>query len=127
VLAATDPSNRRVFSIDNGIAFNEWLYNFFLPNWDSIRVPALPRDSLERLRAVGEHELQALLVVAEFHRGANGVLRETPPSAAFDPDDGSRIRDGVLQLGLEPDEIESVQERLQDLIARVDAEEIPLF
>ena len=126
-LIAKDESSPRVFSVDNGIAFGEWIYNFFLPNYDVIRVPALPRDSIERLRKMGEEELEALLVVAEFRTSADGVVRERAASAAFDVESGSRIRDGVLQLGLEPSEIDGVRDRLRDLIAEVDAGEIPLF
>jgi len=127
LLAATDESNRRVFSVDNGIAFNEWFYNFFLPNWDSIKVPALPRDSIERLRAVQEDDLRALAVVAEFRAGPDGVLREKQASTAFDAERGLRVKDGVLQLGLEPHEIDGVRERIRDLLAEVDAGEIPVF
>ena len=126
-LIAKDPSNPRIFAVDNGIAFGEWFYNFFIPHHDVIRVPALPRDSIERLRKVGEKELQALLVVAEFRSAADGILRETQASAAFDMEEGARIRDGVLQLGLEPGEIDALSERVRDLIAEVDAGEIPVF
>jgi hypothetical protein len=127
LVAATDQSNRRVFSVDNGIAFDEWVYNPFRRNWDSIRVPALPRESVERLRAVEEEELRALLVVAELRVGPDGVLREKAASAAFDAERGVRIRDGVLQLGLEPGEIDGVRKRIEDLIAAVDAGKIPVF
>ena len=49
-LMPTDPSNPRVFSIDNGIAFGGVLYNFFTWHFDEIRTGGLPRQSIDRLR-----------------------------------------------------------------------------
>lgn len=38
-----------VFPVDNGEAFGHVPYNFFVQNWDVILVPALRRESLDRL------------------------------------------------------------------------------
>jgi hypothetical protein len=127
LLVSTDASNPRVFSIDNGITFGVRLYNFFLPQWDVLFVPALPRDSIERLRSVGAEEIRALAAVAEFRRDAGGVLRETRISQVFGAEQGARIQDGVLQLGLEPAEIDGVRDRLAALLADVERGEIDVF
>ena len=127
VLVSTHPSHRRVFSIDNGVSFGESIYNVFRSHWNEIRVPALANQAIDRLRGVGEDELRALAVVAEFRTDEGGVLREVPASTPFDVDQGVRTEDGVLQLGLVPGEIEGVRNRLHALLARVDAGEIPVF
>lgn len=127
VLAAKDQANRRIFSVDNGISFDGRVYNFLESQWQGIQVPALPRDSIERLRKVTRERAQELATVAQFRRDPEGMLRPEPPEPPIDPSRGSRYRDGVLQLGLTNDEIEGVWKRLQDLLRRVDEQSIPLF
>jgi hypothetical protein len=127
VLTSTDASNRRVFSVDNGISFDPLLYNPFENQWKDIRVPALPRESVERLRAVTPSKARELSVVAQFRTDREGILRPVRPGPALDPERGSRFRDGVLQLGLTDGEIEHVWERVQELLREVDERKIPLF
>jgi len=131
VLVSTEPGNPRVFSVDNGIAFDARLYNYFsdlLVNpWQRILVPALPRDSIERLRAVTPERAAQLAVVAQMQVDGAGLLHEAPPTAPIDPTRGSRWRDGVFQLGLTRSEIDHVLGRVHALLARVDRGEIPLF
>jgi hypothetical protein len=127
VLCSKDESNRRVFTVDNGISFDELLYNYFVNHWDRIRVPALPRESIERLRAVTPEHVQALSVVVQLEADSEGVLRLVPPGPPIDPKRGARFRDGVLQLGLTEAEIQHVQERLRSLLEQVDEKRIPLF
>jgi hypothetical protein len=127
ILASTDPSNRRVFSVDNGISFGEPIFNVFVPGWKELRVPALPRSAVARLRRLERDDADALAVVAEFHLGEDGVLREARPRAPLDPDRGSRFRDGVLQLGLTQHETEALWRRVESLLAVVREERIPVF
>ena len=49
-LVSKDEKRRQAFSIDNGISFGTWPHYFFGQNWDVIVVPALRKDSIERLR-----------------------------------------------------------------------------
>ena len=49
-LVSKDDARRQIFAIDNGSTFNPWGYNYFVPNWDVIRVAAVRRDTVERLR-----------------------------------------------------------------------------
>jgi len=127
VLTSKDPSNRRVFSVDNGISFDPKLYNVFYDGWKDIRVPALPRSSIDRLRRITREHAGALGVVAQFRTDRAGMLRPVRPGAPIDPRRGSRFQDGVLQLGLTEDEIDHVWARAQKLLAEVDAGGIPLF
>jgi len=127
ILVSSDPEHYRAFSVDNGIAFGSLMYNFFRGHWNVIRVPALPRTSIARLRAVDRAVLDALGVVAELHMDGEGIYRVVPDRAPLDRDLGVRLQPGHLQVGLTREEIEGVRERLRVLLARIDAGEIPLF
>jgi hypothetical protein len=127
VLTSKDRANRRVFSVDNGISFDPLLYNYFVNGWQDIRVPALPRASIDRLRRVTPERAHELAVVAQFKADKKGILRPVPPGPPIDPKRGVRFRDGVLQLGLTDDEIEHVWKRVEQLLADVDTGRIPLF
>lgn len=120
-------SERRIFSIDNGVAFGARMKNFFVPNWNEIRVPALRRETVERLRRIGPAELEALGVVAEMKADRAGVLRVVPATGNRDPKHGARVADGWIQLGLERGEIDALRRRLERLLDDVDAGRIELL
>jgi len=127
-LVSKDPGRRQVFAIDNGVAFGGIFYNWFVANWNSIRVPALRRESIERLRNLSEQDFQdALGVVAQLERDEGGVYRIAERGPNLDDDEGVRREGGILQLGLTEDEIEDVWERARELIEDVDDGEIPVF
>ncbi len=119
--------DRRIFSIDNGVAFDARVKNWFVPNWHKIRVPRLRKETVARLRAVGPEQLAALGVVAELRADAEGVMRPVPHAANARPNKGSRARPGWLQLGLDDDEIEHVAKRLAQLLAKTDTGEIATY
>jgi hypothetical protein len=127
VLTSEDESNRRVFSVDNGITFDPAVFNFFMNHWDAIRVPALSRRSIERLRAIPDERWDSLAVVAQFRVDGEGMLRAVRPSAPLAPERGVAFRDGTLQLGLTRSEIQQVRERWRSLLRDVDAGKIRLF
>lgn len=127
VLASKDAANRRVFSVDNGISFDPLVYNLFYNQWKEIRVPALPRASVERLRQLTPERARELGVVAQFRTDAEGMLRPAKPGPPIDPRRGARFRNGVLQLGLTDYEIQHLWERVQTLLRDVDAGKIALF
>ena len=52
ILVSKTPEDRRVFAIDNGIAFNATVKNWFVPNWNVLRIPAVPHLEIERLRRI---------------------------------------------------------------------------
>lgn len=126
-LMPTDPSDPRVFSIDNGIAFGGVLYNFFTWHFDEIRTTGLPRRSIDRLRGVSRETLSGLGVLGELAADAQGVLRSVPPGENLDPEVGTRLADGRIQVGLTTGEIDAVAARLEELLARIDAKELGLF
>jgi hypothetical protein len=126
-LVTTDDGSPRVFSIDNGIAFGNLVWNYFVRNWDVIRVPALRRETIARLRAVGSPDLDSLLVLQELALDAKGVFQPITPTAPFDSSRGVARRAGRVQFGLTARERDGVAHRLQLLLEQVDSGAIPLF
>ncbi len=126
-LVARDGAARRVFAIDNGVAFGGIFYNWFVPNWDDIRVPALRRESVDRLRALERSDLEPLGVVAQLELDEHGVFQNASPGENLAPRKGVRTTDRVIQLGLTKSEIDDIWERIQELIEEVDEGEIQVF
>jgi len=120
-------SDRRVFSIDNGVSFGAKMKNFFVPNWNKIRVPALRRETIERLRRVTPEQIEALGVLAELRADESGILRPVPFSANANPKKGARTEPGWIQLGLSRRELRGLSKRIERLLAQVDAGRQPVF
>jgi hypothetical protein len=68
-----------------------------------------------------------LLVVAELRADRDGVLRHVRPGPVVDPERGTRVGPGFIQLGLTRAEVDAVAERRARLLERVDRGEVPLF
>lgn len=120
-LISKDPADPRVFAIDNGIAFQGVPWNFFVPNWNKIRVPWLRRDPIDRLRAIPAEEIDRLQTLFDLNVDDAGVFRLKPPTPALDPTKGVRIASGHVQLGLTAKEIATLKGRIADLLNDVDA------
>ena len=90
-------------------------------------MPALRRSSIERLRTVKASDLEALGVVAQFEIDHAGMVRPMPAGENLHPRHGARREGHVLQFGLTGSEIEDLEERIEDLLEKVDKGEIPLF
>jgi hypothetical protein len=127
ILVSKAPEDRRVYAIDNGISFGAVVKNWFVPNWNVIRIPAVPHIEIDRLRRVDRGQIDRLGVVAELKADPNGVLESVPPGPNRDPESGTRVSAGWLQLGLTRSELDGVEARLKALLARVDRGELPLF
>jgi hypothetical protein len=130
-LTAKDPKRRQVFAVDNGVAFDIayggiW-FNWFVPNWNKIRIPALRKDSVERLRKLKRSDLDSLGVLVQFEKNADGLLENKPAGANLDADDAVRMSGGTVQLGLKKGEIDDVWERIEDLLEDVDEGKIGTF
>lgn len=120
LLISTVPGDPRVFAIDNGIAFDAFPWNFLVRNWHKIRVPWLNKDSVDRLRSIGKAEIEALGVVVELQAGEDGIFRQVPPGPNIDDDEGARIQGNRVQFGLNDDDLEDLEERVEDLLEDVD-------
>lgn len=127
ILISTDPARPQLFSIDNGIAFGGVLYNFFTWHFDRIRVGGFPKKSIDRLRNLSQGNLDTLGVLEQLETDRAGVLRHVTPTANLDPDKGTRIAPGRIQIGLTAAEIDALCSRLQALLHRVDIGELALF
>ena len=126
-LVSKDERRRQVFSIDNDIAFGTFPYNFFWPHWNKIRVAALRRDSIDKLRRLQREDLDFLEVVFQMEKDEDDVLLPVPTDAKICPDAGVCTQDGTVQFGLKQSEIDDVWERIQTLIKRVEKGKIPVF
>jgi len=126
-LIAKDADRPQVFSIDNGIAFNPLFYNYFVPNWNKLRVAAVRASTIDRLRAIERKDLDMLLVVDQMQVDDQRMLQPVPPGPVMDPNDGATFEDGVVQFGLTTREIDGIYERIRKLIDAVDSGRIPVF
>jgi len=126
-LASKDDKRRQLFSIDNGISFGFWPYNFFIRQWDTIHLPALRQDSIERLRKIQRRDLDRLGVIVQMEKDENGILKPVPPGENMNLKNGATYMDGILQFGLTTSDIDDLWERIQTLIAEVDSGNIQVF
>jgi hypothetical protein len=126
-LVSKDERRRQVFAVDNGVSFGGLFYNWFVANWNSIRVPALRKESVDKLRTLKRRDLDGLGVVAQFELDERGIYQKTKLAGNLGPKNGVRIQGSVVQLGLTESEIDDVYQRIQELIRDVDAGEIQTF
>jgi len=128
ILVSKDDARRQVFAIDNGISFHAGLFqNYFVPNWHVLRVAALRKQSLDRLRTLSRDDLDFLLVAQQLEDDGEGQYRDSEPGPPLEPDKGIAARDGVVQFGLTRSEVDDVWKRIQDVLEKVDSGAIPLF
>ena len=118
---------RQVFSIDNGISFHAFPYNFLVRNWNDLRVPALSRQVIERLDRVGPEKIKALGILRHLEPDENGVLQVTAPDGNHGPSKGTRVRGSTLQFGLSKSEVREVEERLGLILRLAESGQIDLF
>jgi hypothetical protein len=127
-LMAKDADDARVFSIDNGIAFSGLVYNFLSTNYNTIRVSAVPKASIDRLRQIRRADLDQLGMLGQLEADSDGVLRNVAPTANVDPDQGTRhLPNGGIQFGLTRSEIDAIEDRLRALLKMVHSGELPVF
>jgi hypothetical protein len=119
-LISTVEQKPRLFSIDNGLAFSTVFHNYFIPNWNRIRVPSLPGKGVERLRAVQREDLDRLAVLAEMKGDEHDVLQNVKASENWNRLTGARFARGRVQFGLTVSEIDAIEERLAKLLRDVD-------
>jgi len=130
VLVSKTDEDRRVFAIDNGTTFGTFFFNWFYPptfQWRNIKVPAVPRNAVNRLRKLEEDDLESLEVILQLEADQDGILRIEKPGATFDDDKGADVRGTTVQIGLTEDEIEDVWERIEDLLEDIDDGKIGVF
>ncbi|MHA7838737.1 MAG: hypothetical protein ACX98W_14875 [bacterium] len=117
----------RVFSVDNGVSFGGFLYNWFVPNWKKLRVPALREASIDRLRRLTHADVERLGVVGQLEWRRPGHLVNVPHTRNLDPEEGLRLEGGTIQIGLDEDEIEDLWRRIEHLRDAVDQGRVDVF
>jgi len=130
VLVSKNDEDRRVFAIDNGTIFGAFFFNWFFPPtfaWRDIRVPAVPRNAVNRLRKLTEEDLETLGVIVQLEADDDGILRIEKPGDPIDEEEGASVRGTTVQLGLTDDEIEDVWERIEELLENIDDGKIGVF
>ncbi len=126
-LLSTNDARRQVFSPDNGLSIGAIPYNFFLKNWNKMRIPAVRKVSVERLRKIERTDLDKLAVLTQFERDDQGVYRLVDSASPIDPDDGVSIQDGTVQLGLTTEELDDLYVRIQDIVNWADSGSLMTF
>jgi len=113
----------RAFVVDNSISFqsikNPML--LFREDWSQIRVPWLPKNSIERLEKLTDDDFAGLGNVTELERQGRDLVpvRASERHAKSDGStmswSGNRLRVGLTKL-----EIDLVKSRIRELLARPD-------
>lgn len=116
----------RVFSIDNGVAF-EFNESDRGQLWMKMRVDRLPADTVQRLRAITTEELHRRLGVLAQWRLQDGRWVAMPPGGNLASARGVRNEDGIVQLGLRKSDIDQVGRQLARLLKQVDDGKIATF
>ena len=116
----------RVFSIDNGVAF-EFNESDRGQLWMKMRVDRLPADTVQRLRRITSEELHRRLGVLTQWQLQDGRWIAMAPGANLAPARGVRKEDGIVQLGLRKADIDQVGRQLGRLLKQVDDGQIATF
>jgi hypothetical protein len=125
-LVSVDTGNPRAFAVDNGVAFGS-SESARGTAWREIRVPALPQDTVERLRAITEEDLERALGVLLQFEIREGVVVPVPPGENLRTFEGVRRDDDVIQFGLTENEVAGTYDRLQRLLRDIDRGRVTTF
>jgi hypothetical protein len=110
----------RVFSVDNGVAFNS-IDSDRGTRWRNLLVDRFPAATVARLRTITEQQVHDALGVLAQWRIEDEQLVPMAPTENISPRDGVRERNGIVQFGLTRDEIDDVWYRLRTFLREVDA------
>jgi hypothetical protein len=116
------PQGLRSYVVDNSIGFRSVknpIY-FLREDWSEIRVPRLPQRTVERLRALTDEDFAGLGTVTELKWQGRELVRLARPAAAERNEKAMSWNGSRLRIGLTSGEIELVQSRVRDLLARPD-------
>ena len=116
------PQGLRTYVVDNSIGFRSIknpIY-FIREDWSKIRVPRLPQRAVERLRALTDEDFAGLATVTELERQGRQLVRVATPAAVTSDESAMSWHGSRLRIGLTRGEIELVQSRIRDLLARPD-------
>ena len=119
LLISVMASNPRIFSVDNGVAFQSEESNRGT-RWRRLQVDRFPASTVERLRSITEQQLHDLLGVLAQWEVVEGELARVEPTENLRRQRGVREEDGVIQIGLTDEEIDDVWDRIEFFLERLD-------
>jgi hypothetical protein len=126
VIVSMDGLNRRVFAVDNDVAFRSQVSDQG-DRWKDLVVDRIPATTVERLRGITGEQLRATLgVVAEFEI-VDGQLKPVEAGPNLGPNRGVRSRDGRMQFGLTEREIRDLEGRIARRLRDVERGRIKTF
>jgi hypothetical protein len=126
ILISTNPTNPRLFSVDNGVAFaGEESDRGTI--WRELRVSKVPASTIERLRTLTREDLDRVLGVLAEWEIKDGVFVPTEKTENSSRGRGVRKTDTRLQIGLTRLEIDGVDQRLKQLLRRVESGRLKTF
>jgi hypothetical protein len=126
VVVSMNAANRRVFALDNDVAFRSRLSDQG-DRWGRLHVTRLPASSIERLREISRAELEhALGVLAEFEI-RDGQLHAVEHGPNLRADRGVRVAAGRVQFGLTRAEINDLERRIRQLLRDVERGRLTTF
>jgi hypothetical protein len=128
-LLAGLPDAPHAYSVDNSMAF-ESIQNpmlLFREDWSTLVVPALSRESLDRLAKATAGELERTTVLEEYEVRDGVLVRVAPTPPMGDADSTMRWVGMRLQVGLSRAELDGVRARIDDVVSRVDRGKIATF
>jgi hypothetical protein len=116
------PQGLRTYVVDNSIGFRSIKNPIYLlrEDWSKIRVPRLPKRTVERLQALTDEDFAALTTVNELELQGRQLVRVTTLAPANSDGSAMSWHGSRLRIGLTRGEIELVQSRVRDLLARPD-------
>lgn len=125
-LISRSQAKPRVFSVDNGLAFNNEVSDrgYY---WRTMRVDRLPHATVERLRAITPELLREKLSVLVQFENRGGTLVPVERGPNLDDRDGVRRSGDIVQLGLTEREINGIESRLRSLLEDIDKGDIEVF
>lgn len=116
-----DPTRPRLVSVDNGLAIGAMGANpiqLFSSAWSDVRVPVLPKKTVQRLTVVDRAALDPLAVLAQL-RQEERTYRAVGHEPPLDPNEGVRTHGAVVQLGLTASEITQLDVRRAELLGAI--------
>lgn len=125
--AGTDP---RVYCVDFTISFSPYRSPRLGPpdDWSLLHVPALPRESIDRLRRLQRSDVERLAVIEQYEIRKGQLVSTRPSAPAADLDAGLRwTTRGQLQAGLRTKEIAYAWDRIVRLRDALDRGDITVF
>ena len=126
VLVSTNAINPRLFAVDNGVAFGIEESDRGT-EWRELRVPRIPAYTVERLRKITREDLDRTLGTVAEYEIRDKQLVAVEPTENFSRGRGVRRKENRIQFGLTKLEIDGVEQRLKNLLKRVDDGKLKTF